>query len=53
MTIDDTDLRLLDDFQRDLPLVPRPFAVMGVTLGIPEAGVIARLEALRGAGRIA
>lgn len=51
--MDDTDLRLLDDFQRDLPLVPRPFAAMGVTLGIPEAGVIARLGVLRGAGRIA
>jgi len=47
------DARLLDDFQRDLPLVPRPFAAMGETLGIPEAEVIARLKRLQDEGRIA
>ena len=40
---DDLDLRLLNDFQRDLPLVPQPFAAMAAQLGIAEAEVIARL----------
>lgn len=51
--MDDLDLRLLNDFQRDLPLVSRPFAAMGARLGAPEAEVIARLRRLRDAGRIA
>lgn len=50
---DPFDLRLLDEFQRDLPLVSRPFAAIGATLGLPEAEVIARLAALHQAGRIA
>lgn len=49
---DALDHRLLDEFQRDLPLVPRPFAAMAETLGVTEARVIARLAALRAAGRI-
>ena len=49
----DLDARLLDEFQRDLPLVPQPFAAMGEALGIPEAEVIARLWRLRSEGRIA
>ena len=31
---DDINQRLLDEFQRDLPLVARPFAVIGETLEI-------------------
>ena len=46
------DTRLLDDFQRDLPLVPRPFAAMADALGLTESEVIARLTRLRAAGRI-
>lgn len=46
------DTRLLDEFQRDLPLVPRPFAAMGERIGLDEAGVIARLTRLRDDGRI-
>lgn len=38
--IDPIDLALLDRFQRDLPLEPRPFATIGATLGLPEAEVI-------------
>ncbi|MFV0410280.1 MAG: AsnC family transcriptional regulator [Paracoccus sp. (in: a-proteobacteria)] len=49
---DALDLRLLDEFQRDLPLVPQPFAAMGEALGIAEVEVIARLAALHEAGRI-
>jgi len=34
--IDPTDLALLDGFQRDLPLVARPFAAIGDALGLSE-----------------
>ncbi|MBA4491815.1 AsnC family transcriptional regulator [Paracoccus sp. S1E-3] len=51
--MDELDLRLLDDFQRDLPLIPRPFAAMARQLRTSEAEVIARLRRLREAGRIA
>lgn len=51
--MDDLDLRLLDEFQRDLPLVPHPFAAMAVQLDTTEADVIARLHHLRDEGRIA
>lgn len=51
--IDPIDLRLLDGFQRDLPLVPRPFAAMGVHLGLEEAEVIGRLARMQAEGRIA
>ena len=44
--------RLLDEFQRDLPLVPRPFAAMAEALETTEADVLDRLRHLRGAGRI-
>lgn len=51
--IDPIDLRLLDGFQRDLPLVSRPFGAMGVDLGLEEAEVIDRLTRMQAAGRIA
>ena len=51
--IDRTDLALLDRFQRDLPLEPRPFARIAVKLGLSEAEVIDRLAAMQAAGRIA
>ena len=41
---DRLDHRLLDEFQRDLPLVPRPFAAMADALGTTEADVLDRLE---------
>ena len=46
------DTRLLDAFQRDLPLVERPFAAMGEALGLAEDEVIARLAAAQADGRI-
>ncbi|WP_134725513.1 Lrp/AsnC family transcriptional regulator [Paracoccus luteus] len=46
------DTRLLDGFQRDLPLVPRPFAAMGAALDLTESEVIARLAAAQADGRI-
>lgn len=47
-----TSLRLLDDWQRDFPLSPRPFARIAEDLGISEQDVIARLVALRDVARI-
>lgn len=32
----ETDKKLLNDFQRDFPLVPRPFAEIGKKLGLSE-----------------
>jgi DNA-binding Lrp family transcriptional regulator len=43
------DSALLNDFQRDFPLVPRPFAAIGARLGATEAEVIARYRALTAA----
>ncbi|MEZ5777426.1 MAG: AsnC family transcriptional regulator [Paracoccaceae bacterium] len=51
--LDPLDRRLLDEFQRDLPLVPRPFAEIAATLCIDEAETIVRLEALKARGTIA
>ena len=51
--LDPLDVRLLDEFQRDLPIVSRPFAAIGAALGLPEAEVIARLAALQAAGAVA
>jgi DNA-binding Lrp family transcriptional regulator len=50
--LDPIDQALLDRFQRDFPLVPRPFTVLAETLGLSEALVIERLERLRAEGRI-
>lgn len=46
------DRRLLNDFQDGLPLSPAPFAEMARALGVTEAEVLARLEALSAAGAI-
>lgn len=53
VSLDRLDHRLLDEFQRDLPLVSRPFAAMAAALGATEAEVLARLRALQAQGRIA
>lgn len=50
--IDPIDLALLDGFQRDFPLEPRPFAAIGERLGLDEAAVIDRLARLQATGRI-
>lgn len=47
------DLRLMDEFQRDMALVPRPFAAIGETLGESESDVIARLVRLQHVGKVA
>lgn len=47
------DQRLLEDFQRDLPLVPRPFAAIGAELGVGETTALKRLAAMQAEGKIA
>lgn len=49
---DPIDRRLLDDWQRNLPITTRPFAVLGKELGIEEAEVLHRLKQMRKSGRI-
>ena len=46
------EFRLLNEFQRDLPLSPRPFAEMARALDADEATVIAELQRLQAAGTI-
>ncbi len=46
------DRRLLNDFQQDFPLTPTPYADMARDLGVTEAEVLARLEALKSAGAV-
>jgi siroheme decarboxylase len=53
LVLDAADRRLLDGFQRDLALVPRPFAVVGQALGLEEDAVLARIVRLTEAGAIA
>jgi DNA-binding Lrp family transcriptional regulator len=43
---------LIDEFQRDLPLVPRPYAAIAERLGVDEATVLAMLERLLADGVI-
>lgn len=44
--------RLLNDFQRELPLSPTPFADIAAKLGVSETEVLEKLEGLRAAGAI-
>jgi len=48
----DVNKRLLNEFQRDLPLSVTPYADIAVELGITEAEVIERLRTLIDAGTI-
>jgi len=52
LALDDIDRRLLTEFQRDLPLVERPFAAMAELLDIGEDEVISRLGRLTGDGAV-
>jgi DNA-binding Lrp family transcriptional regulator len=49
---DPLDLRLLGEFQRDLPLVARPFAVIAEALATDEEDVLARLRRLSAQGAV-
>ena len=44
------DRRLLDEFQHDFPLCPRPFEAMARRLGCDEATVLSRLAHLESCG---
>ena len=46
------EFRLLNDFQRDFPLCPAPFAELAARLGVGERTVIGGLEKLRREGKI-
>jgi DNA-binding Lrp family transcriptional regulator len=46
------DFRLLNDFQRDFPLVANPFAVLAGRLGVDEATVIDVLRRMREQGLV-
>lgn len=50
--MNELDKRLLDDFQRDFPLVSRPFAELGRHLGVSEETVIQTLNRLRRTAKI-
>jgi len=49
---DESDRRLLNDFQDEFPLVSRPYAELADRLGLSEGEVIDRLGALGAAGAI-
>jgi DNA-binding Lrp family transcriptional regulator len=49
---DPVNLRLLDGFQRDLPVVRRPYGEIGRALGLGEDEVIARLARLVDCGAV-
>jgi DNA-binding Lrp family transcriptional regulator len=46
------DRRLLNEFQRGFPLTPTPYADIARELGVSEAEVLARLEALIASGAV-
>lgn len=48
----DLERRLLDEFQRDFPLVPRPFAEIAVRLGVDEATVLETYSRLKSEGTV-
>ena len=47
-----TDQSLLNDFQRDFPLIPRPFARIAEQVGVSEDIVLKRLSVLKASGKI-
>ena len=50
--INPLDFCLLNDFQRDFPLCPAPYARLAAQLGVAEKVVLSRLEGLRREGKI-
>lgn len=50
--MNDLDKRLLNDFQRGLPLDPRPYSAIAEQLGTTEQEVIGTLERLQEAGTV-
>ena len=50
--MNERELRLLNEFQRDWPLVPRPYRAVGERLGVDEQWVLERLSIFRRDGLI-
>lgn len=50
---DPVDAALLNDWQREFPVIPAPFAVLAARLSISESEVLERLGRMQEAGRIA
>ncbi len=48
--LDEMDRRLIEAFQRDLPLCPEPYTAMAETLGTTEADLLERLARLEAEG---
>jgi DNA-binding Lrp family transcriptional regulator len=48
--VSNLDFRLLNEFQRNWPLVPQPYAVVGEKLGVEESWVLDRLTAFQREG---
>lgn len=48
----DLELHLLNDFQRDFPLVPAPFGAIAGNLGVSETGVLDILAQLQACGKV-
>lgn len=48
----DLEFHLLNDFQRDFPLLPAPFGVIAGRLGVSEAEVLETLSRLRSCGKV-
>ncbi len=49
---DPIDQALLDDWQRDFPITPRPFDQLAAALGIPTSTVIVKLQQFCATGRV-
>ena len=52
MTASAQDIALLDRWQRDFPLAPNPFAIVGRSAGLDEAQTIASFASMRERGMI-
>jgi DNA-binding Lrp family transcriptional regulator len=50
MDLDSLDRRLLNNYQRDFPIEPRPFAPIAAALGISEAEVLYRFWRMKERG---
>ena len=50
--MDELDLRLIAELQENLPLTVAPYRTLAERLGVSEETVIARLQALRAAGKL-
>jgi siroheme decarboxylase len=50
VSLDALDRRLIDAYQRGLPICPQPYAAMAERLGVSEAEVVERLQRLQAQG---